>query len=163
MDSIYNAMHPSPHQRVSRSSSISTVTQAQETCLLAAVDHELLLLSTFSHSLSVLPYPELSAPKLGRFLTSLFSDGGWRAVETDALARFSRWKVSVSVSLSLVSMVPGGLIAPTDFNLSSGSPGSSASGLCSFSLAAICVCFSSFANQLIDHHNAPDRKDRMKK
>lgn len=122
-----------------------------------------LLSSTFSHSLSVLPYPELSPPVFGRFLVS--RSVGCSLAEADSLpvataddvgTFFDPAKDSVSVSLSALSL------APESFFLSADPVSVSACFFLSASCAA-CAMRTSCANQLIEYHSPAHSTDSTTK
>jgi len=137
--------------------------------------HEFLPPSTFSHSLSVLIYPELPelSTRLRRFLNASSLADNWGAalagigglsaedvMVEEAMGSLSPARLSVSVSLSVLSIAAGILTASAVFCL----PFTTSLAFCfSFSSSRILTSLISFENQLIDHHNAPERNDRTTK
>ena len=78
----------------------------------------------------------------------------------EAMGSLSPARLSVSVSLSVLSIAAGILTASAVFCL----PFTTSLAFCfSFSSSRILTSLISFENQLIDHHNAPERNDRTTK
>ena len=106
----------------------------------------------FSHSLSVLTYPELS-PKLRRFLiaSSASDDLGFSMVGGSRGGGGFIKSVDGSVS---VSLSPNGVLCiSTGFSFC----------CCSLDSSGALADCSSATNQLIDHHNPPQRSDKTMK